>query len=117
MPSYLISITFPNDLQFMNIIKERIDIGLLKVDTQRNSKSFFVALQEKKGLCRGKRSILLITWLLGRFPKSSGTELTVNAQKTQREGRKEGRKNDLFYRQSCHWIHTISNVLQSALSL
>lgn len=117
MPSYLISMTFPNDLQFMNITKERIDIGLLEVDTQRNSKSFFVVLQGKKGLCRGKRSILLITWLLGRFPKSSGTELTVNAQKRQREGRKEGRKKDLFYRQSCHWIHTISNVLQSALSL
>lgn len=51
MPSSLISMTFPNDLHFMNITKERIYVDLLKVDIQRNSKSFFVVLQGKKGLC------------------------------------------------------------------
>lgn len=47
MPSSLISMTFLYDLQFMNITKEKIAVDHLKVDIQRDSKSFFVVLQGK----------------------------------------------------------------------
>lgn len=39
--------TFLYDLQFMNITKEKIAVDHLKVDIQRDSKSFFVVLQGK----------------------------------------------------------------------
>lgn len=50
MPSSLISIILPDDLQCMNITKEKIAVDHLKVDIQRNTKSFFVVLQGKKSL-------------------------------------------------------------------
>lgn len=115
MPSSLISMTFLYDLQFMNITKEKIAVDHLKVDIQRDSKSFFVVLQGKNKSIHEVRRVFswsLVSW--GGFQNHlEQSWMSMH----RRHSLKEERKKDLFYGQSCHWIHIISNILQSALSL